>query len=94
MMGVITVIMYILQELCLGPYYFELAMLLRQTIFLSVGLLNAETWINITKENIDELELADRVLLKQIFHLPKSACTPALYLESEWCNPDSAYYSR
>ena len=42
----------------------------------------AETWINLTKENINELELLDRVLLKQIFELPKSAATAAIHLGS------------
>ena len=82
LMGVISVIMYILKELCLGQFYFEIAMLLRDTMFLSVMTLNSETWINLTKENINELELMDRLLLKQIFELPKSASSASIHLES------------
>ena len=82
LIGVISTIMYILTELCLGPFYFEIAVLLRETMFLSVMLLNAETWLNMTKQNIEDLEAIDRVLLKKIFQTASSTSTSLLYLES------------
>ena len=51
-------------------------------MFLSVILLNAETWINLTDNNIEELEKNDRILLKRIFEAPSTTPTKLLYLES------------
>ena len=85
LVGVISNIMYILKELCLGYLYIEVALLLRETMFLSVMLLNSETWINLTKENIDDLEAMDRTLLKSIMELPTSATNSLVYLELGCC---------
>ena len=55
-MGAISNILNILREVSLGEFYFKIAFLLRQTIFLSTILLNSEAWVNITQKNIEELE--------------------------------------
>ena len=55
-MGAISNILNILREVSLGEFYFKIAFLLRQTIFLSTILLNSEPWVNITQKNIEELE--------------------------------------
>ena len=44
-------------------------------------LLNAETWHEISKENIEELESVDRNLLKRILEVPDSTPNVSLYLE-------------
>ena len=43
--GQTSSIMSILREVSLGQFYFQMAVLLRQTIFLSSILLNAESWV-------------------------------------------------
>ena len=45
-MGAMSNIMNILREVNLGEYYFQSALLLRQTMFLSTILLNSEAWVN------------------------------------------------
>ena len=81
-MGVISNILNIMREISLGDHYFSIGILLRQTMFLSVILLNAETWINLTEANIEELEKIDRILIKLIFEAPSTTPTKLLYLES------------
>ena len=55
-MGAISNILNIIREVSLGEFYFQIALLLRQTVFLSTILLNSEAWVNLTQKNIEELE--------------------------------------
>ena len=59
--GAISNIMNILKEVSLGNLYYEMAILLRQSIFLSSVLLNSETWINLTKNDINDLSLPSKL---------------------------------
>ena len=73
--------MNILKEVTLGEFYFVVAVLLRETVFLSKLLLNSETWVNLTKADIEELESADRLLLRRFLDAPVSSPKSSLYLE-------------
>ena len=54
--GVITTIMSLLQELCLGKYYFEVAAMLRNSILISSVIYNSGALYNITNsENAHEI---------------------------------------
>ena len=79
--GIVSSIISILKELYLGELYFEAAILFRDTLFLSSILLNAESWVNLTKGDIEELESLDRTYLRRILEVPSSTPIPALYLE-------------
>ena len=81
-MGAISNILNILREVSLGEFYFEIAFLLRQTIFLSTVLLNSEAWINLPAKNIEDLEKNDQILMKRIFEAPVTTPIKTLYLES------------
>ena len=81
MIGVSAQIMNILKELSLGKFHFDIALSLRQSIFLPVLLLNSETWFNITKKNIEDLEMMDHNLLRKIMDAPSKTPIAALYLE-------------
>ena len=65
-LGFITQIMILLEEICLGNYYFETAVLLRESIFLQGTLTNIEVCYGLTKENINILDTLDKILLKKI----------------------------
>ena len=41
-MGIITQIISILEEICFGPFFFEVALLLRNSLFISSILINSE----------------------------------------------------
>ena len=64
--GIINQIMEILQEISFGPKYFEIANLLRHSLFLSSVLLNSEVWYGLSVTDIKQLEQVDRALLKTI----------------------------
>ena len=79
--GIIEKIMEMLQELSFGPSYFEVANLLRHSLFLSSVLLNSEAWYCLSLADIEHLEAVDQVLLKRILEAPSSTPKVSLYLE-------------
>ena len=81
-LGKITQIMGMLEKISLGKHFFKIALLLRESIFLSSILTNSEVWYRLTKTELEELELLDRTLLKRIFSAPNSTPSSALYLET------------
>ena len=80
--GKIAHIISMIENLSLGKHYFKIAILLRDTLFLSAILTNSEVWYKLTETEIEELEMLDRTLLKRIFSVPNSRPSAALYLES------------
>jgi hypothetical protein len=80
--GISNEIVVVLNSLCLGPYHFWIAKMLRQAMLISVMLFNAETWLRITKENTKKLESIDLLLLRKLLKTPISTPKPALYLET------------
>ena len=81
-MGAMSNILNIIREVSIGKFYFPIAVLLRQSMFISTILLNSETWVNLTQKNIEDLEKNDHIFLKRIFEAPVTTPTKLLYLES------------
>ena len=81
-LGKIAQIMSMLDRISLGKHYFKIAFLLRESTFLSSILTNSEVWYRLTKTELEELEVLDRMLLKRILSVPNSTPTAALYLET------------
>ena len=79
--GITNQIMSILEEICFGRYHFEVAVLLRNSLFLSSVLTNSEAWYNLKQEEINKLEQADEILLRKILECPASTPKEMLYLE-------------
>ena len=79
--GISTQILNLLRTISLGEYYLEIALLLRESLFLNSVLNNAEIWYSVTKEELKELEDLDRTLLKKILDVPFSTPKEAYYLE-------------
>ena len=50
-------------------------------MLLSVLLFNSETWLRLSKKDMNRLEGVDRMLLRRIFQVPSSTPIAALYLE-------------
>ena len=80
-LGIITQIMIMLEELCLGHYYFETAVLLRESVFLNGCLTKIEVCYGLTKENINTLETLDKILLRKILSSHSKVCSVSLWLE-------------
>ena len=79
--GIINQIMSILEEICFGDYHFQVAVMLRNTLFISSVLCNSEAWYDITAEERDKLEQADENLLRRILECPAKTPKEMLYLE-------------
>ena len=80
-MGNVTRVMHILEKVTLGSHYFETALLLRESIFLSSLLTNSESWHGISASHINKLESVDKLLLRKILKTPISTPIEAIYLE-------------
>ena len=81
-LGIISQIMNMLEAVSFGKYFFQIAMTLRETMFLNGVLTNAEIWYNLKKSEIEEFEELDRCLLRKIFGTQISCPKEALHLES------------
>ena len=80
-MGNVTKVMNILEKVTLGRHYFQTAMLLRESVFLSALLTNAECWHGLTTSQINQLETVDKLLLRKILKTPSTTPVVSLYLE-------------
>ena len=80
--GAVKQILSILDEICFGPFFFEIAMVLRNSLLISSLLTNSEAWYGLTKQEIDTLESADLLLLRRIFEVPFSCPKEMIYLET------------
>merc|ERR1712026_630621 len=63
-------------------YYFEAANILRNSLLLSSLLSNSETWYDLTKKEISDLESVDEILLRKVFSAHSKTPIEAFYLES------------
>ena len=68
--GIVSRILSILEGIPFGQFYFEVALILRNSLLVSSMLCNSETWYNITKAELDLLETVDVQLLRSILKAP------------------------
>jgi hypothetical protein len=79
--GTLNQIVSILDDICFGKYFFKVAMVFRNSLLLSSLLTNAESWYNLSDNDITELEKIDESLLRRVFECPISTPKEMLYLE-------------
>ena len=60
--GIVNQINSILHDICFGPYQFEVAFLLRNSLFLNSLLVNSEAWYGLSDDETAELEREDENL--------------------------------
>ena len=80
--GAISEIVAILEEIPFGKYRTEVAMKLREAMFLNRMLFNSEAWHGVTKTDIATLEMVDKALLRAILNAHRGTTTELLYLET------------
>ena len=68
--GIVQKIINILEGIPFGKLFFEVAIILRNTLLVSSVLCNSETWYNVTKAELDLLETVDVKLLRSILGAP------------------------
>ena len=80
-MGIITQILNLLEIVSFGKHYMEIALLLRESMFINGILFNAEVWYGLSKVEVIEFEKLDRLLLRRILAVPFSTPKEVYYLE-------------
>ena len=79
--GISTQIMNLLKITSFGSHYFEIAILLRDSMLINGMMTNAEVWYNFNEQDINEFEAIDKLFLKKLLSTPSSTPNEALYLE-------------
>ena len=79
--GIVNKIMTMLNNLPIGRRYFEIAMILRDSLFISSMLFNSEAWYNITNAELSLLDSVDVQMLRRVLDAPRSTPKEFLYLE-------------
>ena len=80
--GIINQSISMLQEISFGYYYFEIAMMFRNSMFLSGILCSIESLYGITNEHIEMLEKCDRQFMRRVFDCPVTTPIESYYLET------------
>ena len=79
--GIIKSLKSIFEEMSFGKFIFEVAVILRNSIFINGVLTNLEASYGLTDRDIDELEKCDEQLLRVILECPCTTPKEMLYLE-------------
>ena len=79
--GIVKKILNILEGIPFGKMYFQVAVLLRNSLLVSSLLCNSEAWFNLTDSELNLLETVDLILLRSIMKAPKSTPKETLFLE-------------
>ena len=79
--GIVDKILSILNDVYFGPYYFQAALMLRNSLLLSSILLNSECWYHLTNTDIQSLETVDNTLHRRILESAVSTPISILHLE-------------
>ena len=79
--GIVRKILNILEGIPFGKLFFQVAVLLRNTLLVSSMLCNSEAWVNLTNAELELLETVDVMLLRNILNAPVSTPKEMLFLE-------------
>ena len=80
--GIINQSISMLQEISFGYFYFEIAMMFRNSMLLDGILCSSELLYGITNEHIEMLEKCDRTYMRRVFDCPISTPIESYYLET------------
>ena len=81
MTGMKNQIMDILDDICFGPYTFEVALVLRDSLLINGILTNSEAWLVLSTAEVEQLEQADESLMRRILEVSQGCPKEMLYLE-------------
>ena len=79
--GAVSEIISTLNQVSLGHYHFEMALIFRDSSLISKLVYSSEVWYNITNDQYKKLEEIDEMFMRKIFNLPRSAPRVSLYAE-------------
>ena len=79
--GIIANLFNLLDTISFGQFYFEIAVLLRNSMLINGTLTNAEVWYNFSKNEIQEIEQLDHIFFAKLLGVPRTTPSEAYYLE-------------
>ena len=79
--GIVNRILTVLDGIPFGKHYFEVGILLRNSLLVSSMLFNCEAWYNVTDAELNLLETIDLLLLRQLLNAPMGTPKEMLFLE-------------
>ena len=79
--GIIKKILNILSCIPFGKLFYQIAILLRNSLLVSSVLCNCEAWFNLTKADLNMIESIDLEYLRRILKAPISTPKEILFLE-------------
>ena len=79
--GIITQILNLLEMISFGPFLFEIALLLRESMLINGTMTNAEVWYNVSDSEVREFENLDKLFFKKLLGVPNSTPGEAYCLE-------------
>ena len=79
--GIIKRILEILEGIPFGKLYYQVAIILRNSLLVSSVLCNSEAWFNITQSEFELIESVDLIFLRNLIGAPKTVPKEILFLE-------------
>ena len=84
--GTVNQTMNMINDICFGPFTFEVALVMRDSFLINSILTNSEAWIELSSSEIDSLEQVDESLLRRLLEAGQGCPKEMLYLEMG-CTP-------
>jgi Zn finger protein HypA/HybF involved in hydrogenase expression len=79
--GISDKIINLLDTIPFGKHYFEVGIILRNSLLVSSVLFNSEAWYNLTETELNLLETVDLMFLRKLLKAPKGTPKEMLFLE-------------
>ena len=80
-LGIVTQIQNLLDTVSLGHHYFDIALLLRESMLVNGILTNAQIWYGLKENELKALENIDKIYLRSILKTKSSLAYEAYFLE-------------
>ena len=80
--GIVIQLSSILKSISLGPFYFNVALILRDAMLVNSILVNCESWNFITKKQIESFESTDVDFMSNCFSSSSKTARDAYYIET------------
>ena len=79
--GTVNQTMNIIDDICFGPFTFEVALVMRDSLLINSTLTNSEAWLGLTTSEIETLEQVDESLMRRLLEVGLGCPKEMLYLE-------------
>ena len=79
--GIVDKIFNYLNDIFLGPYFFQAALMFRSSLLLNSILVNSESWYNVTQDDIKQLEFVDNIFHRKLLETSRSTPISLMHLE-------------